>query len=317
MLRRHGQRRPRLLRPDGEHRRAAAGAGESGELVVDERARDRAIAPGAARRRSCASATTPGSRAWPCPSWWRARRDRLDRRPCSIFATSWTTSTRCRPASPPLGRGGRDARPHRRARQEAARADRRRRGQGGAAQRRQRGDGQGRQEVARVRREARGAEARSRARSRTPRRRSPRSRRRSRRCSPSCPTCPTPSVPDGKGEEDNQVVRTWGEKPRVRLHAEGALGDRARPSASSTSSAPPSSRARASPCSSAPRRGSSARSSRSCSTCTPASTGYTEVLPPFLVKDTALFGTGQLPKFEDDLFKTHEERPGAAPTTST
>jgi seryl-tRNA synthetase len=31
--------------------------------------------------------------------------------------------------------------------------------------------------------------------------------------------------------------------------------------------------------------------------------GYTEVSPPLLVKDEALFGTGQLPKFEDDLFK--------------
>ncbi len=30
--------------------------------------------------------------------------------------------------------------------------------------------------------------------------------------------------------------------------------------------------------------------------------GYTEVNPPVLVKDTALFGTGQLPKFGEDLF---------------
>ncbi|MBI5165694.1 MAG: serine--tRNA ligase [Magnetospirillum sp.] len=33
--------------------------------------------------------------------------------------------------------------------------------------------------------------------------------------------------------------------------------------------------------------------------------GYTEVSPPTLVKDTALFGTGQLPKFGEDLFKTN------------
>lgn len=32
--------------------------------------------------------------------------------------------------------------------------------------------------------------------------------------------------------------------------------------------------------------------------------GYTEVNPPFLVKDDALFGTNQLPKFEEDLFFT-------------
>lgn len=30
--------------------------------------------------------------------------------------------------------------------------------------------------------------------------------------------------------------------------------------------------------------------------------GYQEVNPPFLVKDEAMFGTGQLPKFKDDLF---------------
>ena len=34
--------------------------------------------------------------------------------------------------------------------------------------------------------------------------------------------------------------------------------------------------------------------------------GLTEVNPPALVKDTALFGTGQLPKFGDDLFRTQE-----------
>jgi seryl-tRNA synthetase len=32
--------------------------------------------------------------------------------------------------------------------------------------------------------------------------------------------------------------------------------------------------------------------------------GYTEVNPPNLVKDNALFGTGQLPKFNEDLFQT-------------
>ncbi|MCA0355626.1 MAG: serine--tRNA ligase [Proteobacteria bacterium] len=36
--------------------------------------------------------------------------------------------------------------------------------------------------------------------------------------------------------------------------------------------------------------------------------GYMEVSPPLLVKDDALFGTGQLPKFADDLFHTTDER---------
>ena len=36
--------------------------------------------------------------------------------------------------------------------------------------------------------------------------------------------------------------------------------------------------------------------------------GYLEVAPPVLVKPHAMFGTGQLPKFEEDLFKTNEDR---------
>jgi len=34
--------------------------------------------------------------------------------------------------------------------------------------------------------------------------------------------------------------------------------------------------------------------------------GYTEVLPPFLVNDESLFGTGNLPKFREDLFKIED-----------
>ena len=37
--------------------------------------------------------------------------------------------------------------------------------------------------------------------------------------------------------------------------------------------------------------------------------GYTEVSPPVLVKSAALFGTGQLPKFQDDLFRIDGEDP--------
>ena len=36
--------------------------------------------------------------------------------------------------------------------------------------------------------------------------------------------------------------------------------------------------------------------------------GYTEVLPPFLVNAATMYGTGQLPKFEQDLFKISGER---------
>lgn len=36
--------------------------------------------------------------------------------------------------------------------------------------------------------------------------------------------------------------------------------------------------------------------------------GYTEVNPPLLVRDEAMFGTGQLPKFAEDLFRTTDGR---------
>jgi seryl-tRNA synthetase len=34
--------------------------------------------------------------------------------------------------------------------------------------------------------------------------------------------------------------------------------------------------------------------------------GYREIMPPFMVNSKSLFGTGQLPKFEEDLFKLRE-----------
>jgi len=36
--------------------------------------------------------------------------------------------------------------------------------------------------------------------------------------------------------------------------------------------------------------------------------GYSEIAPPLLVRDEAAFGTGQLPKFRDDLFQTTDGR---------
>jgi seryl-tRNA synthetase len=42
--------------------------------------------------------------------------------------------------------------------------------------------------------------------------------------------------------------------------------------------------------------------------------GYTEVLPPFLINSASLFGTGQLPKFAEDLFKLEKTDYWLAPT---
>src|SRR3546814_7398564 len=39
-----------------------------------------------------------------------------------------------------------------------------------------------------------------------------------------------------------------------------------------------------------------------------AENGYEEVNPPLLVRDESLIGTGQLPKFADDLFRTTDGR---------
>lgn len=44
------------------------------------------------------------------------------------------------------------------------------------------------------------------------------------------------------------------------------------------------------------------------------SKGYEEFLPPVLVKSSMLFGTSQLPKFKDDLFKTENEDLWLIPT---
>jgi seryl-tRNA synthetase len=45
--------------------------------------------------------------------------------------------------------------------------------------------------------------------------------------------------------------------------------------------------------------------------------GYTEIIPPLLVRDEALFGTNQLPKFEEDLFfaRHGDGRLGLIPTS--
>lgn len=42
--------------------------------------------------------------------------------------------------------------------------------------------------------------------------------------------------------------------------------------------------------------------------------GYLEVLPPFLINEAAMFGTGQLPKFEQDMFRCRDDSLYLAPT---
>jgi seryl-tRNA synthetase len=116
------------------------------------------------------------------------------------------------------------------------------------------------------------------------------------------PNLPHESVPVGKDEQANQVIRTWGEKPRLpfspRQHFEigEALGmldfERA---------------AKVSGSRFAFSKGALARLERALVSFMldlHAAKGYLELLPPYLVNRAAMTGTGQLPKFEQDAFKT-------------
>jgi seryl-tRNA synthetase len=116
------------------------------------------------------------------------------------------------------------------------------------------------------------------------------------------PNVPHASVPVGKGAEDNQLVRQVGEPPRFdfepKPHWEigAALGildfERA---------------ARMSGARFSVLIGAGARLARALIDFMldlhTREHGYTEVEPPFLVNTAALTGTGNLPKFEQDLFK--------------
>ncbi len=111
-----------------------------------------------------------------------------------------------------------------------------------------------------------------------------------------------PSVPDGRGEEDNLEVRRWGEprrfefEPKDHVQVGEMLGGLDFEAA-----------ARISGARFAVIRGPMARLHRALSQFMldlhTREHGYTEVYVPYLVQRQALLGTGNLPKFEDDLFK--------------
>ena len=120
------------------------------------------------------------------------------------------------------------------------------------------------------------------------------------------PNIPHASVPDGKGEEDNPVLRTWGEPPvfdfEVRDHVD--LGEQLGQLDFETATKLTGSRFSV-------IHGPLARLHRALiqfmlDTHT-REHGYSEVYVPYLVNADSLRGTGQLPKFEEDLFKTSGE----------
>ena len=116
------------------------------------------------------------------------------------------------------------------------------------------------------------------------------------------PNIPHESVPVGAGEEQNEVVKTWGEKPGFDFKpaAHWDLGERLgildfKRAAKIT--------------------GARFTLYKSHGALLERALinfmldlhvrehGYTEVLPPFLVNRDSMTGTGQLPKFEEELFK--------------
>ncbi|HTH18033.1 MAG TPA: serine--tRNA ligase [Magnetospirillum sp.] len=118
------------------------------------------------------------------------------------------------------------------------------------------------------------------------------------------PNIPATDVPDGPDEEHNVELRKWG-TPREFAFApkeHDALGDALK--LMDFDGAAKLSGARF-----VVLKGKLARLERALAQfmldVQTEEHGYTEVSPPTLVKDTALFGTGQLPKFGEDLFKTN------------
>jgi seryl-tRNA synthetase len=120
------------------------------------------------------------------------------------------------------------------------------------------------------------------------------------------PNRPLPDVPDGADEADNVLVHERGRKPAfdfaVREH--DALGP---PLGLDFESGVAIAGARFTLV-----RGAAAKLARALGQfgldVLTRDHGYEEVAPPLLVRDAAMFGTGQLPKFEDDLFKTTDGR---------
>ncbi len=122
------------------------------------------------------------------------------------------------------------------------------------------------------------------------------------------PNLPAASVPQGRSEHDNVVQKTWGTPPSFdfapRPHWEigEALGildfERAAKISGSRFTV---------------HFGQGARLERALAAFMldlhTRQHGYTEVLPPTMVNSRSLFGTGQLPKFAEDLFHADDRGP--------
>ncbi len=127
------------------------------------------------------------------------------------------------------------------------------------------------------------------------------------------PNLPHESVPPGAGAEQNREVRRWGEPPRFDFPAKNhweigeELGilDFARAAKIAQSRF-------------AVYYGAGAQLERALISFMldlhTRERGYREVLPPFLVNRAAMTGTGQLPKFEEDMFRIADPELFLVPT---
>ena len=120
------------------------------------------------------------------------------------------------------------------------------------------------------------------------------------------PNNPADDVPEGKDEHDNVLFRAWGEKPRMNFQPKEhfAIGEGL--GLMDFEAAAKMSGARF-----VVTKGPLARLERALSQFMldlhTGEHGYTEVNPPLLVRDEAMFGTAQLPKFREDQFLATRE----------
>ncbi len=119
------------------------------------------------------------------------------------------------------------------------------------------------------------------------------------------PNVAAADVPDGQSEDDNVEVRAVGEKPQIGGEAKEhfdlgeALGQMDFDAGAKLSGAR-----------FVVLKGGLARMERAIANFMldihTEEFGYTEIVPPALVRNETLYGTGQLPKFADDLFHTDD-----------
>jgi seryl-tRNA synthetase len=116
------------------------------------------------------------------------------------------------------------------------------------------------------------------------------------------------SVPDGKDEDDNVEIRTWGEPTKLSFAARDHIDLGESLGMIDFEAASKMSGARFTVMKGALARLQRALIQFMLNTHTDEH-GYVETYVPYLVHGDALVGTGQLPKFEEDLFKTDAENP--------